>query len=83
MGELTDKYHEVEINFTAGPSPDFVFKIDGKDFGHTCGIIIKSAIASGGHAPIVTVSFYAKSVKGRVEGQIVEDIRNQDGEKDQ
>jgi hypothetical protein len=73
MGELEDKFHEVEINFTAGPSPDFLFKVDGKKFEHTCGIVIKSALAAGGQYPVVTVSFFARSVTGRVKGMVVEE----------
>jgi len=70
--EFEKKLHKVEINF--GLPGDFFLKIDGKEFDATCGVTIKSPMASGVHYPIVTVSFYAK-VKGTAKECIVEETR--------
>ena len=62
---MKDYVHDVEINFTEDPKKNFLIKIDGKEFGSTCGVIIKSPCANEDHMTTVEIKFYAE-VHGRL-----------------
>lgn len=76
MGEFSDKLHFVEINFPSkiGIEPEFFIKIDGKKIEGCCGAKIESRMQIGDSVsfpyPRVTISFWAKGVKGNIEGQV-------------
>ena len=72
MSKFTDTLPEVEINFPKEPSSDFFFKINGRKVEGTCGITIKSPLDSGTPYPTVTVTFYAKNVKGKIQGLVMQ-----------
>lgn len=57
--------HEVEIDFTENPKKNFIIKIDGKEFGSTCGVVIKSPCANDERLTTVEIKFYAE-VKGKI-----------------
>lgn len=59
--------HDVEINFgdSSGDKKNWLLKIDGKEFGSTCGVIIKSPMANEDGMTTVEIKFYA-DVKGRL-----------------
>ena len=62
---MKDYVHDVEINFTEDPKKNFLIKIDGKEFGSTCGVVIKSPMANEDHMTTVEIKFYAE-VHGRL-----------------
>ncbi len=74
MGEFNDKLHQVEINFPSqvGIEPEFFVKIDGKKIEGICGAKVESRMLNNAPYPRVTISFWAKSIKGNVEGEVKE-----------
>lgn len=76
MGDFEKGLHDVEINFPkqVGGTDEFFIKIDGVPFEPTCGVRIESAMLNNSVYPIVTISFMAKSVKGKIEGEVKEAI---------
>ena len=74
MGEFSDRLHFVEINFPSkvGIEPEFFIKIDGKKIEGICGAKIESRMQTGGPYPRVTISFWARNVKGNIEGEVEE-----------
>lgn len=73
--------HDVEINFTENPDKNFILKIDGKEFGSTCGVVIKSPLANEFHKTTVEIKFYA-NVKGHVKVDKIIKTRVREGETD-
>lgn len=77
MGDFEKTLHEVEIYFPKqiGPNAEgkeFFVKIDGVQIAPTCGVKVESAMLNNSVYPIVTISYYAKSVKGYIEGEVKE-----------
>lgn len=72
MGEFSDKLHIVEINFPAkvGIEPEFFIKIDGKKIEGVCGAKVESRMINNAPYPRVTLSFWAKNVSGKMEGEV-------------
>ena len=64
------KVHDVEINFTENSSPEFSIKIDGKEFGRTSGIVIRSPCANDFGKTTVEIKFFAK-VRGNVRTDMI------------
>ncbi len=64
---MKDYIHDVEINFSDsfGDKKNWLLKIDGKEFGSTCGVIIKSPCANEDGKTTVEIKFYA-NVKGNI-----------------
>lgn len=73
MGEFSDKLHFVEINFPSkvGIEPEFFIKVDGKKIEGVCGAKVESRMNTLGPYPRVTISFWAKGVKGTIEGEVL------------
>jgi len=71
--------HDVEINFPK-ERHNISIKIDGKEFGPTSGIIIKSPLASGEAFPTVEIRFYAR-VTGKIQPELLKLIQL-DGEEE-
>ena len=67
-----DTLPEVEINFPCEPGKGFFVKINGQEVPGTCGVIIKSPLEAGHSYPTVTVTFYAKNVKGKIQGLVTQ-----------
>ena len=72
MNEFRDKLHSVEINFpsTVGIEPEFFLKVDGKKIEGICGAKVESRLQANSNYPRVTISFWAKNVKGDIEGEV-------------
>jgi hypothetical protein len=75
MSAFGDKLHEVEINFPSkvGIEPEFFLKIDGKKIEGICGARVESRMMTGSAYPLVTINFWAKNVKGKIEGRVKEE----------
>ena len=77
MSEFSDKLHQVEINFPSkvGNEPEFFVKVDGKKIEGVCGAKVESRMQGGVGFPYprVTISFWAKGVKGEIEGEVLEE----------
>ena len=61
------RVHDVEINFPKNRQ-DLSIKIDGQEFGPTCGITIKSPCASHDGTTTVELRFHAE-VRGKVHAE--------------
>jgi len=68
-----DKLPEVEINFPSGPGEDFFVKINGHEVKGTMGVIVKSPLAANAPYPTVEITFYAKNVKGKIQGLVMQE----------
>lgn len=71
---MKDYIHEVELNFTEKPKKNFIIKIDGKEFGSTCGVVIKSPCANKDGMTTVEIKFYA-NVKGKIQADKIIEIK--------
>ncbi len=60
--------HDVEIIFPKEPNGEALIRIGGVEIKNTCGVKIESAMWKGSVYPVVTIRFYAKTVKGTVQG---------------
>lgn len=72
MSKFEDNLPEVEINFPSRVSPDFFLKINGQSLNGIMGVTIKSPLANNSPYPTVEVSFYAKNVKGKIQGLVMQ-----------
>jgi len=62
---MKDYVHEVEINYDKPTGKNWILKVDGKEFGSTCGVVIKSPMANEDGMTTVEIKFYAE-VKGKL-----------------
>jgi len=64
------RFHEVEINFPDHIGPDFMLKLDGVELKAVCGVVIKSAFASGHSVPTIQITLLASRITGKVKGKV-------------
>ena len=73
MAKFQDKLNDVEVKLGQVPNPDGYLKIDGKEIKGIRAVQILSGLLTGrenDHVPVVKIEFYAKSVKGIINGNV-------------
>ena len=80
VGHKPSYIHEVDISVDKATGKKWIMKIDGKEFGSTCGVVIRSPMANEDGMTTVEIKFYAE-VKGKIlADKVTETIKGVEGE---